>query len=135
MQTIHPARQTLESRLSRALEKAFDRRESVQLGSHEYTYRKKGETLESELNSYEALENGIYQKAPIHRDPNQPPVNHTYMFMSRLDELDSLVRLACSEMTASELEELTVGLNARTVLLDLNPQRRKMTSDSQEPSL
>lgn len=135
MQPVPLTRQTVESRLCRALENAFERRESVQLGSHEYTYRKKGEILESELNSYEALANGIYQKAPIHRDLNQPPINHTYMFMSQLDELESLVQLTCSEMTLNELEELTVGLNARKVLLDMNPKRGKLATENQEPGL
>jgi hypothetical protein len=126
MQPIQTTRPAAVSRLCKQIDRAFDRREYVTLGSHEYTYRQKGEELESESAVYEALASGVYQKTPVYKDIEAPPIDHRFMHFGSRDDIESIVNRVCAELTYNELEEITVGLVARAVLKSMNPDRRKV---------
>ncbi|WP_410950845.1 hypothetical protein [Pseudomonas sp. S1(2024)] len=133
MQPRQTTRTAAIARLCKAIERAFERGESVMLTTHEYTYRKKGEELESEHAVYEALATGIYQKAPVTH--GREVVDHTFIYYGSRDEIAGIVGRDCKDLTYQELEEMSVGLNAGAVLRSLAPDRSHLKRDEQELGL
>lgn len=122
--------------LSNVVSKAFDRREFVQLGSHEYTFRKRGETLDDGETLYEARDSGIFQKAPKFRgDLNSPPVGYTFLHWGAKDDLDEILAVVCQDMSVTDIDSLMVGIGAAAVLRSMNPDRSKVGQVEEGPSL
>lgn len=135
MQPLQTTRSAALARLCKAIERAFERGESVMLTTHEYTYRKKGEELESEHTVYEAMATGIYQKAPVTHGRSAKVVDHTFLYYGSRDEIAGIVERDCKDLSYTELEEITVGLGAGAVLKSLAPDRSYLNRDEQGPGL
>lgn len=122
--------------LTNVVSKAFDRREFVQLGTHEYTFRKKGETLDDGENLYEARASGIFQKAPKYRgNLDSPPIGYTFLHWGSRDDLEDILKVVCQDMSTTDIDCMMVGIGAGAVLRSMNPDRSKVGQVEESPAL
>lgn len=135
MQPFQTTRTAAIARLCKAIDRAFERGESVKLTTHEYAYRKKGDELESEHTVYEAMATGIYQKAPVTHGRSAKVVDHTFLYYGSRDDIAGIVERDCKDLSYQELEEMSVGLSAGAVLRSLAPDRSHLKRDEQELGL
>lgn len=135
MQPFHTTRPAAIARVCKAIDRAFQRGESVMLVTHEYLYRQKGEEMESEHTVYEAMATGIYQKAPVTHGRSARVVDHTFLYYGSRDAIEEIVARDCKDLTYNQLEEISVGLSAGAVLRGLAPDRSHLKDHEQEPGL
>lgn len=133
---MHTDRKRSLQLLTTVVSKAFDRREFVQLGTHEYTFRKKGETLEDGDKLFEAMESGVFQKTPKYRGSlDSPPIGYTFLHWGSRDDLEDILGVVCQDMSVTDIDCLMVGISAGAVLRSMNPDRSKVVQADEGPGL
>ncbi|MBD8088671.1 hypothetical protein IFT48_01675 [Pseudomonas fluorescens] len=116
--------------LSRVINTALLRKDDVAIFGTVFTYRDKGDTWDCGDETLEALNSGIYVKATVTRGGEE--IGSRYLWQSPLDELPRLLKMACSEMTVEQLDELRVEVGATNVLKTLY-KKRELPSESLAP--
>jgi len=116
--------------LARVVNTALLRKDDVPIFGTVFTYRDKGDTWDCGEDTLEALNSGIFVKATVIRDGEE--LGSRYLWQSPLDELPHLLKVACSEMTVDQLDQLRVEVGAINVLKTLN-KKRELPSESLAP--
>jgi hypothetical protein len=113
--------------LTNVIEKAFAAGHSVAFGDAQYVQRRRGEEIETENQVFEALESGIFKLCKVSYGGGRTgAVEDSEVYVKAFDhgDVDLLVGFHQGAMSVRDIDEMMVGLTAKTVLTQMVREKR-----------
>lgn len=113
--------------LTNVIEKAFAAGHAVAFGEAQYVQRRRGEEIETENQVFEALESGIFKLCKVSYGgglSNAVEDSEVYVKAFDYGDIDLLVGHYQEAMSVLDIDEMMVGLTAKTVLTQMVREKR-----------
>jgi hypothetical protein len=112
--------------LTNVIEKAFAAGHPVSFGDAQYIQRRRGEEIETEHVVYEVMESGIFKQCTVSYGRQSQTVEDSDIYLKAFDfgDIDLLVGSHQGAMSVRDIDEMMVGLTAKTVLTQMVQEKR-----------
>ena len=114
--------------LTHVVTSAFKAGHPVAFGDNEYVQKRRGQEIETDTEILETTDSGIFKKCVRERGGVK---SDTYLKFFDHRDIDGLVARETAKLSIKEIEEIMIGVSAKTVLTAMAREKRRPAVESE----